>query len=365
MAAEEVRLSLRVPDTVDVCGRRECVVIVDIGAIRPSDSLMGFNLSIGFNPEKLVFHAMLTSGTLAEQMDQRGFGAPYGEIRAYAFTLTRTVAGARPLVAFVGEYRTDCPDTTSVWLRYVEFNEEFERRRAVVVDTTPVVVFARAVDNPARLLRSSLNVQRWHIADADTVHLLTVAVQYDTTLRLQEAITTLTGVPTWLSVDSVAGIGAVIRRWDRSGSQVQIQWIPQGGAVLTILLRATERRDDSARIVVGTRPLDPCACLTRFADDTLYVSNTAVPADTVGTNRELDAINSLRRSAVLCVEPGERVDIYDLLGRLRKQVGKNGSYECFPLWELPAGVYAGQWQRRGETIPFVFVVRTRSVEFAP
>ncbi|MDW7997303.1 MAG: hypothetical protein RMJ46_06475 [Bacteroidota bacterium] len=352
-AGDTARISLRVLDTVDVCGRRECVLTVEAGTVRPQDSLMGFNLAIRFNPEKLVFHTMLTSGTLAEAMDQRGFGAPYGEIRAYAFTLARIVTGAKPLVAFLGDYRRECPDTAVLQLLYVEFNEEFERRKTVAVDTSPVTVVASVADIPDRTLQTRASPREWRITEFDTTLAWSVSVDYDTAFRLSAAMTSVVGLPQWLSVDSLAVVGATLGSWEHVNNALTITWEPQAGAQIVLWLRARERKKDTATLRVVTQPLDSCTCLTRWSWDSLLVLNT--PMGSSGISQRQPYVVFL--SSQLCVEPGERVELYDLVGRLLWRVVGENTRRCVCLRGFPAGTYIGRWHRIGEHIPVVFVVQ--------
>lgn len=352
-AGDTARVSLQLLDTVDICGRRECVLVVNISPVYGRDSLMGFNLAIRFNPEKLVFHAMLTSGTLAEGMEQRGFGAPAGELRAYAFTLTRTVSGAKPLVAFVGEYRLLCPDTVGVQLRFVEFNEEFERRRTVVVDTLPFSAVARAVDAPGRLLRTRALLREWRV-ETDTVTVLPLEVEYDSTLRLVAAQTVIAGISDWLSIEEVSVGGGVLYGWEQEGGSVVVSWAPQQGrSQLVLRLRVRERKADTAVLFSVTEPSDSCSCVTRWEGDTTRVVNTP----SVSVAEQAAERSLLSADGHLCLEPGEGLELYDLLGRERLREMALERQRCILLRTLSPGVYIGRWHRFGESLPVVFCVQ--------
>jgi len=351
-AGDTARVSLQVLDTVDVCGRRECVLVVTLSPVQARDSLMGFNLAIRFNPEKLIFHAMLTSGTLAEGMDQRGFGAQAGELRAYAFTLTRTISGAQPLVAFVGEYRQQCPDTAGVQLLYVEFNEEFERQRTVLVDTLPLPVVARAVDVPGRLLRTRAVVREWEIREGNTSVVLPLAVEYDTTLRLAAARTVIGGIPEWLSISDVSVTSGTLQSWEQQGQAATVSWSPQGQAQLAIRFEVQQRKTDTAVLSFLTEPHDSCSCVTRWEGDSVRIFNTSGVSVAEWGGRTV-----LRMSGHLCLEPGEALELYDLLGREQWRGTALEGRRCVPLQSLSPGVYVGRWHRFGESFPVVFCVQ--------
>lgn len=356
LTGQTARLALRVLDTVDVCGRRECVLIVNISAVQPRDSLMGFNLAIRYNPEKLVFHTMLVSGTLAEGMEQRSFSVLYGEIRAYAFTLTHLISGAKPLVAFLGDYRQECPDTTTVQLQYVEFNEEFERQNTVVVDTTPVSVYARVVDSPSRTLLTQSLLREWRASRPDTMCSWAIRVAYPSALPLRSVATVVTGLPPWIRVESVVASGGTeLQAWERGDSVLSVKWRPQQqGAELVVTLSADVQQRDTVILGVLSYPLDSCPCLTRWVGDSLVV--IAVPSQPSTVSEGIQRI-VLRSTGVFCLEPGEQLELYDFSGKLLRYAQAEGQRYCVDFQGLPVGLYVGRWQQaRGILSPVAFIV---------
>ncbi|MCS7176136.1 MAG: T9SS type A sorting domain-containing protein [Candidatus Kapabacteria bacterium] len=310
--------------------------------MRVRDSLMGFNLAIRFNPEKLRFHTMLTAGTLAELMEQRGFSAPHGEIRAYAFTLSRTVAGSRPLVAFLGDYQLKCPDTTHVQLQYVEFNEEFERRRVVVVDTLPKTIEARILDAPTRILGTQVTPSEWRVTEVDTVFTLSVRLDYDTAHELGRVATYVVGMPHWLrfvdaSSDSVT--------WEQRGDTGVVRWTAEHGDPLSLSFAVVERRSDTAVLYFSTVPLEPCACVVRWSVDSVNIINTT-PVGVLGQGEIVG-------ETFPCGEPGEEAYLYDLQGRLLSRQVVGYGHRCLDLSGLPRGVYILQY--RGKAYPIVHI----------
>ncbi len=356
IAQTTARLALRVWDTVDVCGRRECILIVEISPVQLTDSLMGFNLAIQYNPEKFAFHTMLVSGTLAEGMEQRAFSALYGEIRAYAFTLTRRISGAKPLVAFLGDYRRECPDTAVIQLKYVEFNEEFERRRVVQVDTTPVIVYARIVDTPDRTLWTQSLTRECNLVGTDTSCSWVVQVGYPPALELRSVATVITGLPSWLQVENIAvGEGVELQTWERSGDTLSIKWTSQRErSELIVELSARTQWADTVTLRLLSYPLDPCACLTRWIGDSLVVM--AAPSQPSAVSERCQRV-MVYPSGLLYLEPGERLELYDVLGRLLRSVHAEGKPFEVSLQGLPTGIYVGRWQRiGGAQLPVAFIV---------
>ncbi len=120
-------------NNIDICDNstnaRDLTIYIDLGAITSADSLVGFNYEIKFDPNVIRFNAMLDMNTLSEFLDTKSASFQSdGKIIGYAlnFNSIAPISGNRPLVAFAGTYIGDCPDTTTIEISYIEFNEWFK-----------------------------------------------------------------------------------------------------------------------------------------------------------------------------------------------------------------------------------------------
>ncbi len=131
-AQNDINLEIKQFYPLDICGdesRQRVVLVIDSDEIFPDDSLYGFDFQIDYNPELLKFHSPLFIGTLAEYFDYKDVVfSDTGSLRGFAVNLSQqTVYGSKPLIAFWGDYLSDCPDTAYVNFRYFEFTDEFTR----------------------------------------------------------------------------------------------------------------------------------------------------------------------------------------------------------------------------------------------
>ena len=328
---------------VNVCASpRECVLVVDIGAVAASDSLLGYNLAIRYNPQKLLFHTMLTVGTLSEAMPNRDFSARYGELRAYAFTLTQPVWGQKPLVAFLGEFRPECPDTAEVQLLWAEFNEEFERRQAVSVDTMPVYVRAAIAQHPKRELRTELQDRVHELTAPDTLLPLRATVRVPAAVRLQRVQTVIQGIPAWCTIEHSELVGGTLEGTVSDSAEVRYLWrldTAHGEATWTWRLRVRfpEPRDTViAQATVVTVPVDSCACITRWSGDTVQLRVLPKPVAVTLPSFEQEEL--------------QRAWVYDVLGRCWVYASSKAELRQ-QLDQLPRGVYFLQWQPTGGSLP--------------
>jgi hypothetical protein len=328
---------------VDVCASpRECVLVVDVGTVVARDSLLGYNLELRYDPEKLLFHTMLTVGTLSEAMPNRDFSARYGELRAYAFTLTRPVWGQKPLVAFLGEFRPECPDTAAVQLLWATFNEEFERQRAVSVDTAPVYVRAVVAQRPERELRMEVQERSYELTAPDTLLPLRATVRMPAAVRLQRLQTVVQGLPSWCAIEQVELAGGALEETVTDTAEVRYVWRPdtaRGEALWTwgIRVRFPEPPDTVVtQVTAVTVPVDPCACITRWSGDTVRLRVLPKSVAIAPPSFEQEEL--------------QRAWVYDALGRCWVDASSKVELQR-QLEQLPRGVYLLRWQRTGGSLP--------------
>ena len=131
----EGAIVISAPQTVDVCTpNRQVVVIVSLGKIEKSDSLLVFDIELKFDQSKIRFDQILTLNTLSEQFSSgiiktTGDFSKKGFARASGGTITdNPAAGDKPLIGFLGVAEGDCADTIDVELSYIDFSEEFKKR---------------------------------------------------------------------------------------------------------------------------------------------------------------------------------------------------------------------------------------------
>lgn len=117
---------------VDVCGnenQRRFILVMNIGNVLPSDSLFGFNFQISYDKEKVKITDALYLNTLSEFFDTKAvsINSSQGKINGYAILMgMQPVYGNRPLIAFNGLWISNCPDTASFIVDYIEFTDEFK-----------------------------------------------------------------------------------------------------------------------------------------------------------------------------------------------------------------------------------------------
>lgn len=142
LSAASDTLTLTSHRIVNACsGEQRWLISASIGEVFDGDSLMSFDITIGFDTSKLRPTDGLFTGTLAEQMKfadispAANFRVP-GEMRVSGFTITRNVKGALPLFAVTGDFKQACNIIDSLTLPWQpEYNEEFKVATKVFVSS--------------------------------------------------------------------------------------------------------------------------------------------------------------------------------------------------------------------------------------
>jgi hypothetical protein len=157
-ASDQVDVELKSEYTIDLCGganARNVLVTINMGTITSQDSLFGFNFEAFYDTSKIRFNTPVYINTLAELFDFKDMGFPAGKVAGYAANLNnRNVYGSRPLIAFLGRYVGNCPDTSTVRLSFIEFTDEFKKQPGRLL---PAVVQAVLGDDPERKLGLSFD----------------------------------------------------------------------------------------------------------------------------------------------------------------------------------------------------------------
>jgi hypothetical protein len=125
---------------IDVCdstAKERLIFMVNIGEIKRSDSLLGFDLAIRYNPNKIKITNYLTGNTLSSVFEEKSFslGLDSGIISGFALTFNfnlKPPSGDSILIAFSAEWIGNCEDTTNLEILELNFTEEFKKE----LDTT-------------------------------------------------------------------------------------------------------------------------------------------------------------------------------------------------------------------------------------
>ncbi len=336
---------------INACsGEQRWLISASIGEVKGSDSLMSFDITIGFDTALLRPTDGLISGTLSEQMKFADISPSFnfqvpGEMRVGAFTITRNVQGNLPLFAIAGEYKQQCGTGDTLTLPWEpDFNEEF-KGSVNVFRTDTVYSVAIPVADPSQGVRFELDSLQ--IKDADS--------------SLDVASRIITGTPssTVLRVVYTVSDVAVCRiSGFTTNADVATSNISEDGSQLTVDLTVTEqetlltlhidlaRGTDSVSAVItcsATR-IDSCSCTEPTLQDdlTILIERPTVSAKLdlhEGSPIRITQSNNTIRIQSLHGAP-QQISIHDTFGRVFAAVASGESSEVVvPIEHLSSGFY--------------------------
>ena len=296
IANENITAKLISNNIVDICGNKKSsvIVVIDIGEITKNDSLAGYNFEINYNPEKLKFHTALTTGTLTEGIQVKDYNfADTGKFYGYALKTTNLIEGNKPLIAFLGDYLGNCPDTAYINISFIEFTEYFKKEVDSIENT---IVKSEVFIKDDRLLSTdfvidsiflpfeensvSTNALLSSYSDArlDTVDF---QISISDTSRFEiSGINSLSDNVTLINYDS-----------EKCLLRTKIDGAIKSGDGFYIELNEKTKNDTIVELSINPVKINECSCITYLYGDSQYIKSEI--KDTFSNNVEFEILNEI------------------------------------------------------------------------
>lgn len=126
-----------VKKTINLCkpDNNRFTFAVNIGEVKATDSLFGFDIEISYDPSKIRIINVLTGNTLSEIFKENSFSFGYekNKVKGYATTMEVNIvppSGNKDLIAFYAEWigKNDCNDSSIIEINRLEFTDEFQKK---------------------------------------------------------------------------------------------------------------------------------------------------------------------------------------------------------------------------------------------
>jgi hypothetical protein len=345
--------------SIDACGNqnsKQCILSVYLGPITKSDSLYGFDIGIAFNSKKIKFNSTLYSNTLSEffETETRSFTFWDDTIRGYAgnFNISNPqVFGDKPLIAFLGDFVGDCPDTSFVKLLWLEFTEEFKKN---ISDTVNAVIEAKIFDKPSRLLKAQFSADSLEFDEQLTKDVY-IKFLYGSEARLGNIEFNFN-----LEDNILFEISSLITESDKieildmipinKGLKVKVNILDSlsGSEALRLTIKQKKNTDEISKILIDSVKVDECSCITRLGTDTILLKGYKKDSTSVEVKEKLNSIISSYYDSktdefiIKSVENKiKKVYLYDIRGILIESVGNEllDGYIKIQANKLCEGVY--------------------------
>jgi hypothetical protein len=337
-------LKVRSYRVVDLCqNERRWLLAVDLGKVLPSDSLVSFDITIGYDRTKLRPTDVLKEGTLSAAMSYEPFlnTAVPNEMRVAAGNIVKTVSGDVPLVAIAGDFLGSCLDVDTLGYPWpATFNSEYKKKYTVVrLDSVKATAKPRVHANKGFAFADSSIT----ISESDTSATLTIV-----SVGLNELgdkhyieVSSQAGVLD-LSVLSVTGMKVDSIVVERSLTKLFVSSVSSTAAV-TLNAHWTGTKDLTrfAQVSVRTGTESLCTCDVPALRDTITISKE-YPNVSVPSFDEHSEIIKAKPDAIMIHcdhEEMKTVQFFDVLGALVFQESISNRIQYVSTSALPKGAY--------------------------
>jgi len=321
---------------IDVCGnanQKQFILVMSIGKVLRSDSLYGFNYQISYDTGKVKFTDALYLNTLSEffEMKSATFNAKEGKINGYAITLgMEPVYGDRPLIAFNGFWKTDCPDSAVFRIDYIEFTDEFK----IVIDTLKsVTLYGDVFYSKDRILEVSTKRDTIEIQNPEAI--LDMEIKIPKQSRLENVVLNVYYPFEKMSIDSATlldgNLELLFIEKNNGNVKVHLANKDDNGVVNSIRFYSTiSSVNEYHKITFVPEFENYCKCVSGYSSDSLLViyHKQIYKIEEENNLNDIDGIYY--------------VYIFDLLGNLVKMEELSGNRYDFlgdKLKKLPNGTY--------------------------
>ena len=329
--------------TVDVCSNeRRWLLAVNLGKVLPSDSLVSFDITIGYDRTKLRPTDVLKEGTLSAGMAYEPFlnTVVPNEMRIAGGNIIKTVYGDIPLVAVAGDFLGSCADFDSLGYPWPStFNSEFKRKFSVVRRDS-VKAIAVAKSNNKSGLRSALTTisisdTQWAEFQVSGTSLRTDSARYRFTVK-----STRPGLSV-VSDRGLKGLTNVSSSKIKDGIEILATVFESAPEMILRYEHGTQQRPDTAVITMSTEDLTECTCEKPTLRDTMNVLiNPTVSVASSDEHIETIRMHNDALTIQCDHEEMKTVQIYSLQSELMLQTELKGFNSAVSLSNLSNGSYA-------------------------
>lgn len=303
--SKDYKLEILDLNPVDLCGKeyeREIIIAPTIGSVIKSDSLIGFELSLNYNPEVVKINRVLTINTFADRFKYKKSNADgadgeivfEGAVDLKGFP--NPLSGDMPLVGFAGDFIGTCNDTAVIGVNYFFPFDDF--KGSVDADTT-LKIAGRIVDKPSRSIG-------FEIEDSEIILKQDSSVSLNVNLDLGE----LSSLEFWqvrfsldtdsISIESIEGNNSInidnVTPNGDNGYLVDMEVLNTENTDIMLQIKSHKYDTADVNLKIETVTITECACATRFPESDFKFTNKQ-SKDSVSTSvdyfDEYDNVNGL------------------------------------------------------------------------
>jgi hypothetical protein len=338
-----------------VCGsasKKRVLVTIDIGRVSKTDSLFGFDFAIEYNPDKVKFTDGIYINTLSEffEMKDVSFGIEPGLMTGYAIQFNPylpPVYGDKHLIGFLGTYLGDCPDTTIVKLKYLEFTDEYKNK---IAEFIPDTIEAVVADKEERMLGIEFDKDSLVFESDSIIKVDIIAEEYEDS-RLEfftVEIGNLDKDSFEYEVNELSQLLTIDQYIERE-NEIMLKCSTHGNIdkenILEFQAERKENIDAEFDINIFATELNECTCISRLKGDTIRIKSYKKDDTTNITEKKINDLRYYYDKAnveyyIECRYLIENIKVYNVNGTLKSKIMNiNNKYIRINADGWPKGCY--------------------------
>ncbi len=337
---------------VDVCsGEKKIQIEVLINEIFAKDSLLGFDLTIEYDADKILIDQVLTDNTITAQIIRSGGFKYFGQVEPGAYRAVAVLPdgsgflkGKVPLLVFSGKYIGECEGIASI--RISDFEPEYYRlfqNRLLKFDQEKYIV-GKVLDLTGRELKLEYDKTDLQIESNDSIKDINLFIRNPANSRISSATINLTiENPDLLKILSINSYqsGVKIEGMDLGDSNAIIKVLLNQNMVsvlpsIQMKLQVLKDIKFTTSIFGNIIETNKCSCIKKFASDSVVI--TKIKKDTVtdsaekSDNQEINTV-IIENSDIIKLTSNYLIDevvVYNILGvELYRRKLENPEYETY------------------------------------
>lgn len=308
---------------VDLCGKeyeRDVIIAPYMGNIAKSDSLVGFEIVIQYNPEVVQMNQQLYTGTMSQFFQFKSATFEKGEIIMEGFVsldaFPNPVSGDLPLVAFAGKFIGKCEEDAYFKVKYFYPIDGFKGAIDTIKDITIKGVIA---DKPNRKLGFNVsNSDRVIKADS------TISINVGVDLGIMDSIdywqTRVTIENDSLRLLEVVGTESVIvekvTKEENNSYLINLKVLNKDNLNITLNLNSFKIDSSIVNVKMETVESTECICVTNFPSSSFKINNLETRDTVVKTSIERVKDFVYSNGVIMCKDKQLNVEVYNYAGLL-------------------------------------------------
>ena len=346
LAAQDT-MTVRSLRIVDVCSsERRWLIAPTLGRITSRDSLMSFDITIGYDSSITHPIDLLTEGTLSANLDFKPTMnlVVKGEMRIAGFNIITPMVGDKPVFAVAGNFAGNCADLDTLSIPWPpSFNSEF-KRLVTVFKNEPIISIAAA--------KMRNDVGMWIEEDSviilgnDSVGMVAFDVRLPGLSNIS-AIATINNSDTSKAIVTLIEMtGATILSTERSNGELHVAFKQSGNAqprIEATFRNVTTSLNEKVLITSKLSIQDSCTCVWPKLTDSVVIKTenptVRVSSSADERNNNLLIIDQIARC--YC-DHGQTnsINVFNAMGQLVGSTSDQLTNETFlSMHGLPHGLY--------------------------